>query len=85
MVTLHLKANEQVMQKILANLNSLAEAGNEIEILEAESHAQDSSWDDILQNEQVMQDLRESIEQAKNGKFLSEEDTFKKLYEELNL
>lgn len=87
MQTLNIKAEDGVMQQILANLSSLVKAGNEIEVefFEASSSTSDNSWDDILQNEQLMADLRESIAQAERGEYLSADETFKQVFEELGL
>lgn len=86
MEVLNIKAESNVMQQVLASLNKIAEAGNEIqvEVLE-DSSAPDNSWNDILQNEQLMADLKESIAQAERGECLSADETFKLLFEELGL
>lgn len=82
MRTLTLRGSDPVIQQLVDKVAQLAKEGQDIEIMAIEALPQDNSWDDILQNEQVMRSLRRSIEQAKNGDLLSEEETFKQLYDE---
>lgn len=82
MRTLTLRGSDPVIQQLVDKVAQLAKEGQDIEIMATEALPQDNSWDDILQNEQVMRSLRRSIEQAKNGDLLSEEETFKQLYDE---
>lgn len=86
MQTLHIKAENSVMQQILVSLNSLAEAGNKIEVefLEA-SREQENIADTFLQNEQVIQDIQESLAQIERGETYDQDETFDQVFKRLGL
>lgn len=87
MQTLHIKAENSVMQQILVSLNSLAEAGNKIEVefLEASRCEQENIADTFLQNEQVIQDIQESLAQIERGETYDQDEAFDRVFKRLGL
>lgn len=55
------------------------------EVFSKEPISTNADFYDFLQEQKLKQDLKESIAQAEAGEYLSEEETFTKLYEELEL
>lgn len=85
MQTLTLRGSNSLIQQFAAQAKQLARKGEEIEVLENENFSPQGSWNDILQNEQVLQDIQESLAQIERGETYEADEAFDLVFKRLGL